>query len=63
MFTDWKRMRMVYKEEDGWNALVQSISQMIETFDCAINATEYMAAGCYIDKEFYENSIKRHITG
>ena len=53
MYTDWKRLRMKFKEADGWNGLVQPISGMIEKFDCAINDTEYAAAGCYIDQELY----------
>ena len=58
MFTDWKRLRMNYKESDGWDGLIQPISGMIEKFDCAINATEYLSAGCYIDKDFYDANIK-----
>ncbi len=58
MFTDWKRFRMVYKEDDGWNGLIQPISGMIDSFDCAINATEHNLAGCYIDRNFYIEHIK-----
>ena len=61
MYTDWKRFRRVYKEEDGWNGLIQPISGVIDQFDCAINVTEYTAAGCYVDKEFYENSILKFV--
>lgn len=60
MYTDWKRLRMVYKEEDGWSGLIQPISDMIDKFDCAINSTEYIAAGCYIDKNAYETDIKKN---
>ena len=60
MYTDWKRLRMVYKEEDGWSGLIQPISGMIDKFDCAINSTEYIAAGCYIDKNAYETEIKKN---
>lgn len=53
MYTDWKRFRMVYDMQ--WDGFIQPISGMIDTFDCAINATEYIAAGCYIGKDmFYE---------
>lgn len=60
MYTDWKRFRMVYSEADGWNGMIQPIYGMIDVYDCAINPTEYSAAGCYIDKQFYEDNIKKH---
>lgn len=56
MFTDWKRLHMVYGPE--WNGFLQPISAMIDVFDCAINATKYPAAGCYISKDMYEEMIK-----
>ena len=59
MYTDWKRFRMVYKEEEGWSGLIQPISGMIETYDCAINATPIEALGCYVDKAFYEEFINK----
>ena len=62
MYTDWKRFKMVYHTEDGWSGMVQPIAGMINVYDCAINATEYSAAGCYIDKQFYEENIKQHET-
>lgn len=52
MYTDWKRLRMVYGEE--WGALVQPVNGMIDSFDCAINVTRYPAAGCYISKKMFE---------
>lgn len=52
MYTDRKRLRMVYSEE--WGGMVQPVSGMIDVFDCAVNATEYPAAGCYISKEMFE---------
>lgn len=52
MFTDWKRLRMVYDEK--WGGLVQSIDGMIDSFDCAINATQYAEAGCYVGKEMFD---------
>lgn len=60
MYTDWKRFRMVYSEADGWNGMIQPISGMIQVHDCAINATEYSAAGCYIDEQLYEDNIKKY---
>ena len=57
MFTDWKRLRMVY--DDEWNGMVQPISGMIDVFDCAINATHYPLAGCYIAKDMYEDMCKQ----
>lgn len=59
MFTDWKRLRMSFKEEDGWSGLIQPIQGMITSFDCAINATEFSVAGCYIDQNTYENDIRK----
>lgn len=56
MFTDWKRLRMVYDE--GWDGMVQPIEGMIDSFDCAINATQYPQAGCYIGKEMFEEIKK-----
>ncbi len=60
MYTDWKRLRMVYGEE--WGGMVQPISGMIDVFDCAINPTQYMAAGCYISKEMFEE-MQKNATG
>lgn len=56
MFTDWKRLRMEY--DDEWSGMIQPISGMIDVFDCAINATKYPEAGCYISKEMFEAAIK-----
>lgn len=56
MFTDWKRLHMEYGPE--WSGFVQSVSGMIDVFDCAVNATKYPAAGCYISKDMYEEMIK-----
>ncbi len=58
MFTDWKRLRMVYDEE--WSGMLQPVSGMIDVFDCAINATECPEAGCYIDKQMFELATKRN---
>lgn len=59
MFTDWKRLRMVYDE--SWNGLVQPIEGMINVFDCVINSTQYIQAGIYVDKDMYD-SIKLQIS-
>lgn len=56
MFTDWKRLHMEYGPE--WSGFLQPVSGMIDVFDCAINATKYPAAGCYISKDMYEEMIK-----
>lgn len=56
MYTDWKRLREEFGPE--WSGLLQPISGMIDLFDCAINATGNIAAGCYIDKENYEDMKK-----
>lgn len=56
MFTDWKRLHMEYGPE--WSGFIQPVSGMIDVFDCAINATKYSAAGCYISKEMYDEMIK-----
>ena len=56
MYTDWKRMRMVYDTE--WNGLIQKASDMIETFDLAVNVTQFPTAGCYVSHEMYEGMEK-----
>ena len=55
MYTDWKRLFAGMGE--GWG-LLQTIDGMIDVFDCAINVTEYVKAGCYISKDMFE-SIKK----
>ncbi len=52
MYTDWKRFRMTYGED--WGGMIQPVEGMIDVMDCAINATEFPAAGCYIGKEMFE---------
>lgn len=56
MFTDWKRLRMVYGED--WNGMVQPVSGMIEVYDCAVNATQFPQAGCYVSREMFEEMKK-----
>ena len=46
VFTDWKRMRMVFDEK--WNGMIENAGNMIEFFDYAINPTEYYEAGAYV---------------
>lgn len=52
MYTDWKRLYMKY--DASWSGMVQNISGIINSFDCAINVTEYNGIGCYISKEMFE---------
>ena len=57
MFTDWKRLRMAF---DGkWSGMVQPVEGMIGQFDCALNATKYPQAGCYISRDMFEDMKKR----
>ncbi|MBF0778900.1 hypothetical protein [Streptococcus cuniculi] len=49
MFTDWKRMGMVFDET--WEGWIQPIDGMISKFDCTINATTFPQAGLYISQE------------
>lgn len=58
MYTDWKRLRMVYGEE--WNALVQPVEGMIGAFDCAVNSTEFYRAGFYVSKDMFEEIKRRY---
>ena len=46
VFTDWKRLRMVFDEK--WNGMIEEAGGMIEVFDYAINPTEYYEAGAYV---------------
>lgn len=52
VYTDWKRMRSVY--DDSWGGLLMTLDQMIDQFDVVVNLTENEKAGCYIDREMYE---------
>ena len=58
VFTDWKRLRMVFDEK--WNGMIEEAGGMIEVFDYAINPTEYYEAGAYVSltafKEMQEHS-------
>ena len=57
MFTDWKRLYMVFGND--WSGMVETIGNMIEVFDCAINATDYLPAGCYIDSDMYKLALEK----
>ena len=61
VFTDWKRLRMVFDEK--WNGMIEEAGGMIEGFDYAINPTEYYEAGAYVSltafKEMQELSDKQ----
>ena len=61
VFTDWKRLRMVFDEK--WNGMIEEAGGMIEIFDYAINPTEYYEAGAYVSltafKEMQELSDKQ----
>lgn len=51
MYTDWKRLRMVY--DDNWSGFIQPVKGFIDVFDVLLNMTEYYEAGCYISKDAY----------
>lgn len=61
VFTDWKRLRMVFDEK--WNGMIEEAGGMIEIFDYAINPTEYYEAGAYVSltafKEMQELSERQ----
>jgi hypothetical protein len=57
MFTDWKRLYMVFRND--WSGMVETVGNMIEVFDCAINATDHLAAGCYIDSDMYRLALDK----
>ena len=62
MYTDWKRLRMVYPESEGFSGMIQTVSDAIGQFDCAINPTEFVSAGCYVSKEAYDEKISKWVT-
>lgn len=51
MYTDWKRLRMLYDE--NWSGFIQPVKGFIDVFDVLLNMTEYHEAGCYISKDTY----------
>lgn len=57
MYTDWKMLRQMYGEE--WNGMVQTIDDMIGTYDIILNANKFPANSIYIDQDMYNNTIKK----
>lgn len=57
VFTDWKRLRMVFDEE--WSALVESEGSMIEKFDYILNWTGQEKGGAYVSQETYQEAKER----
>ena len=56
VFTDWKRLRMVFDEK--WNGMIEEAGGMIEGFDYAINPTEYYEAGDYVSLTAFRDMQK-----
>ena len=56
VFTDWKRLRMVFDEQ--WNGMIEEAGGMIASFDYAINATEYYKAGAYVSEKTFREMQK-----
>ena len=56
VFTDWKRLRMVFDEK--WNGMIEEAGGMIEVFDYAINPTEYYEAGAYVSLTAFRDMQK-----
>ena len=40
-----------------WDGMIQTIGGMIDVFDVALNVTQYIDAGYYIDKDTYEQAV------
>lgn len=59
MYTDWKRLRTEYPESEGWQGMIQTIPEMINVFDIAINATKFPAAGLYIDQKSFDEMVNK----
>ena len=57
LFTDFKRLRIVYDEE--WGGFIQPIDKFINNFDCYINSSNNKyQAGCFVNKETYDEIIR-----
>ena len=56
LFTDWKRLRMVFDEE--WNGMIEPAGNMIAMFDYIVNGTQYLKAGCYISQDSFKEMEK-----
>lgn len=52
MYTDYRKFRAEFTSE--WEAMVGPLSDMIKSFDCAVNMSKTYRAGCYINKDMYE---------
>lgn len=50
-YTDWKRLREIYDE--SWSGLIQTMGQVVEAFDVAVNPTQTPSIGCYMTKELF----------
>ena len=57
MYTDWKRMSLEFDKKE-YSGIIQNIADVINKYDCAINVTEHYKAGCYVNKEMFENINK-----
>jgi len=56
MFTDVKRLRQMYDEE--WEIFAQPISRFINNFDVGLNTNNKNQAGCFMNRETYEEIQK-----
>lgn len=56
IFTDWKRLRMVFDEK--WSGMIEPAGGMISLYDYIINGTQYHEAGCYVSQESFETMKK-----
>ncbi|HFU4223002.1 TPA: hypothetical protein ACGO80_001876 [Streptococcus suis] len=56
IFTDWKRLRMVFDEK--WSGMIEPAGGMISLYDYIINGTQYYEAGCYVSQESFETMKK-----
>ncbi|MCR4793369.1 MAG: SseB family protein [Lachnospiraceae bacterium] len=57
MFTDWQKLRKQF--DMSWSGMVETVGGIIERYDCAINATKFVAAGCYVDSDAYDAALDR----
>lgn len=61
VFTDWKRLRMVFDEE--WSALIESEGSMLSTFDYILNWTGQAKGACYVSQDTFEEMKKQFEQG
>lgn len=57
VFTDWKRLRMVFDEE--WSALIESEGSMLSSFDYILNWTGQAKGACYVSQDTFEEMKKQ----